>query len=544
MADIRGVDKVMTEPTIELPQLSLAHYFELLKRRRWQVIPISLLGLVIGGIVAFFVPRYYVAETYVDYYRLPSGVADAPAKDPFKFVVDNAQILIPQAVAPTAKKLGWAESVILDPADRREAERDVESRIAVRDMNPAEGRTYARIVVSYRDRDGHRSADFLNTLVATWMEDQVADMRRTISLQSTHANQRAIAALGEYNSINRDVTHLSLQHGFERMWDPALQREDMRAREEAITGQQQRLAEMESEIATVRSKLAVAQRALQSTPRELSATVDGLEGLFAPDSQEAKWLLELRVRTQSLESSMGEAHPWRASTQRRIAWLEGQLRSRLTGDAVAENPRIADLRAATAGFETTIAGAVAARDSLQASLEAGKLAQKDRADAMEIYVGKLRALDEAQSVRDEARKQLDAALNLQQQLDSKPPIKQVYQAFVPKRPTEPNILLVAGLGCVLGLGGAILLILLHDMLRGTFKTVDDALRGLPVPMLGGVSYLETQEERIHTASTRRRVSLLTAGILVGMVVIVTAYYIAPHRLPPFARDLLAIVLGG
>lgn len=534
----------MTEPTIELPQLSLAHYFELLKRRRWQVIPVSLLGLLLGGVIAFFVPRYFVAETFVDYYRLPSNVADAPSKDPFKFVVDNAQILIPQAVAGTAKKLGWPESAIVDPSDRREAEREIETRVSVRDMNPGDGRSYARLVVSFRDRDGQRSADFLNTLVATWMEQQIADMRRTIALQSSHANQRSIAALGEYNSINRDVTHLSLQHGFERLWDPAMQREDMRAREEALSRQQQRLAEMESDIATLQNKLAVAQRSLQATPRELDGALGGLAGRFPADSQEARWLAELRVRKQSLENVMGEAHPQRASTQRRVAWLEEQLRNRLGADSSSENPKIAELRASVADLESSLAGAVAARDSLKSTLDAGRQAQKSRADAMEAFVAKLRALDEAQSVRDEARKDLDAALALQQQLDAKPPIKQVYQAFVPKKPTEPNILLVAGLGCILGLGGAILLILLHDMLRGTFKTVDDAQRGLPVPMLGGVSHLETQEERTRSIRTRRRVSLLAGCILVGMVVVVTAYYVAPHRLPPFARDLLAIVLGG
>ena len=237
----------MNEQTIELPQLSLAHYFDLLKRRRWQVIPISLLGLFIGGIVAFFVPRYYVAETYVDYYRLPSDVEARPAEDPFKFVVDNATILIPQAVGATAKKLGWAESAIADPSDRRQAEREIESRISVHDMNRGEGRSYARIVVSYRDRDGVKSAQFLNTLVATWMEQRVADMRRTIALQSQQANQRAIAALGEYNSINRDLTHLSVQHGFDRFFDPALQREDMRAREDSLARQQVRLGEIEAE---------------------------------------------------------------------------------------------------------------------------------------------------------------------------------------------------------------------------------------------------------------------------------------------------------
>lgn len=533
----------MSEPKIELPQLSLAHYFDLLKRRRWQVIPISLLGLLIGGIIAFFVPRYYVAETYVDYYRLPSDLESRPTEDPFKFVVDNATILIPQAVAATAKKLGWSESAIADPADRRQAEREIETRISVRDVNPGEGRSYARIVVAYRDRDGAKSAQFLNTLVATWMEQQVADMRRSIALQSQQANQRAIAALGEYNTINRDLTHLSVQHDFDRMWDQALQREEMRAHEESLAEQQERLDGIERDIASAQQKIAIAQRNLTATPRELDADATNLATRFPPDSQEGRWFAELRLRKQSREV-MGDAHPYRASTDQRVAWLEAQLRNRLTGGNSSDNPRILELRNEIAGLESSLAGLQASRSSLQKALVDARAEQQRRADAAETYFSKQRALQEAQIVRDEARRKLDAALDLQQQLDSKPPVKQVAEAYVPKKPTEPNIFLVAGLGCLLGLGGAILLILVLDMLRGTFKTVDDAQRELPVPMLGGVSYLETDEQRIQTASGRRRASLLAGSILFGMVVVVTTYYVAPHRLPPFAREVLAIVLGG
>ena len=33
---------------LDLPQISLQRYLDLLRRRRWQVIPVSLLGLLIG----------------------------------------------------------------------------------------------------------------------------------------------------------------------------------------------------------------------------------------------------------------------------------------------------------------------------------------------------------------------------------------------------------------------------------------------------------------------------------------------------------------
>lgn len=534
----------MSEPMVELPQLSLARYFDLLKRRRWQVIPVSLLGLLVGGIIAFFVPRYYVAEAYVDYYRLPSDVQSRPTEDPFKFVVDNAQILIPQATGPTMKKLGWPESAIADGFDKRQKEREVEERVRVQDINPGQGRTYARLVVTYRDQDGSRAAAFLNTLVATWMEQQLADMRRSIERESEFANQKSRAAIGEYNAINRELTYLSSQFGFERMWDQALQREDMRLRKETAEQLEAKLDAALREVVTLEQKIEVTQRELDRTPHDLVAAADALKERFPEGSQEARWFAELTIRKQSLETAMGEAHPDRASTVRRIAQLEKLLGGSVEEGTAVENPKLVALRKELEQLTVQLAAAKASQERLDKEVKDGREEQRRRAEAAETYFAKQRALVEAQQKREEASKQLESALGLQQQLDAKAPVKQVAPAFVPKRPTEPNILVVSALGCVLGLGAAIVLILLLDLLRGTLKTVDDVERALPVPMLGAVSFLETDEERRRTTTRRRRASLVASAVLLGAVVLVTTYYVAPHRLPPFARDLLSIVLGG
>ena len=58
---------------IELPQLSLQRYVDLVRRRRWQVVPVSILGLIIGGLIAFFIPRMFVAETLLVHAQLPTG---------------------------------------------------------------------------------------------------------------------------------------------------------------------------------------------------------------------------------------------------------------------------------------------------------------------------------------------------------------------------------------------------------------------------------------------------------------------------------------
>jgi hypothetical protein len=144
---------------------------------------------------------------------------------------------------------------------------------------------------------------------------------------------------------------------------------------------------------------------------------------------------------------------------------------------------------------------------------------------------------------DDANDELKKANEVLAKLTSELPVKQIGEALIPPRPTEPNILIVALVGCVLGLGAAVGLILLLDFLQGTFKTVDDVERGLGVPVLGGVSHLETEEQHRHAVRGRRRASLIAAAALALVTIVVTIFYVDPTRLPPVVRDLLAMLLG-
>jgi hypothetical protein len=128
-------------------------------------------------------------------------------------------------------------------------------------------------------------------------------------------------------------------------------------------------------------------------------------------------------------------------------------------------------------------------------------------------------------------------------LQREQPVKQQQMATPPPRPTDPNILVVALVGSVLGLMAAIGLILLIDLLQGSFKTTEDVERGLAVPVLGGVSYLETEEQRKATVQGRQRASLVAFAAVAMVVIVVTIYYVDPTRLPTFVRDGLAVLLG-
>ena len=80
--------------------------------------------------------------------------------------------------------------------------------------------------------------------------------------------------------------------------------------------------------------------------------------------------------------------------------------------------------------------------------------------------------------------------------------------------------------------------------QGTFKTVEDVERAMPVPVLGGFAHLLTEEVRQKSRSSRRTASLVGGTVLVLVLAVVTIYYLDPTRLPAFARNVLALVLGG
>ena len=90
---------------LDLPPISFARYLDLVRRRKWQVIPMSALGLLIGGVVAFFIPRLYVAETQLVYTGLVLDADSKTGSDPLYQMVLGAKLSMMAAVPKTAEAL-------------------------------------------------------------------------------------------------------------------------------------------------------------------------------------------------------------------------------------------------------------------------------------------------------------------------------------------------------------------------------------------------------------------------------------------------------
>ncbi|MBK8098560.1 MAG: hypothetical protein IPK26_15730 [Planctomycetes bacterium] len=531
---------------LDLPQVSLARYVDLLKRRRWQVVPVSLLGLLIGGLVAFLIPRYYVANTQLHHQRVPGSPEVRPGLvDPFADVVDNARHTVPLAVGKAMKELGWEEAMVADLSQLAENESAVRSRLEVVDLNPSKVRDWASLRVTYRDRDGKRAAEFVNHVVKAWIEQRLQSMLDAAQQQQSEANERVRLAVKTWSERNAQVQHLQTEYGFDPTLTEALQRAQLQLREAELNALLAELASKETAVDTLQAKVDALQHELDRAPRTVSLAELQADSALLNNVEFKTALAQFEAARKSLAETIKPAHPYYAARVLQMQQAEQKLRELRGGSADTDevpNPRVAELKKQLAENEPLLAAAIGERDRLRQDRDERQRRQALAFAKHSEYRETLQQLAEATTERNAANAAAAAATALIGELSRERPIEHV-PAQQPPRPTEPNILIVAIIGCVVGLGLAIALILALDFLQGTFKTLDDVERALPVPVLGGLSHLETEEQRRTLSRGRRRASLVAATAVVLMVVLVTIYYVYPERLPPFARDLLAMVLG-
>lgn len=533
---------------VDLPQLSLQRYFDLVKRRRWQLIPVSLLGLAIGGLVAFFIPRFYVAQTVLSHQQLPG--ADPTVEHPFRGIVDSARSTIPLAVGEALDQMEWPDVQVLDPYSRQQYERELESRVYVNDANAyLQKRDYALLHVTYKDQDGARSAEFLNKLVEVWIEKRIAEIREPAEQERQRAKDEAAGASKVYDDLLGEKQRIEREYGIlpNAQLDLGLQRQRMQEESAANKARTKDLLKKRTEHGVFGKRIEAASLELDAIePRVPPDQADLAEQLKGNKPALVKYLQAQHFMIAASAFRVG--HPEQKRFQRMHELTMQQLRilvpqGEVGPDGMVDNPEYEKKRAA---IDEMIAKQVALGVEI-AEIERQVEVDSERQERMtlgyELYSRKLTYLADAKRQYDEAQEALTAADKVLGQLQRRLPVKVERFAQVPPEPTEPNILVVAIIGCILGLGAAIGLILAFDLLQGSFKTVDDVERGLSVPVLGGISHLETEEERVTAVRGRRRVSIVAAALLLMTTVVVTLYYIVPTRLPPVVVDLLSMVLG-
>jgi capsular polysaccharide biosynthesis protein len=534
----------MTET--DLPQLSLQRYFDLVKRRRWQLLPVTLLGLVVGGLIALLIPRYYVAETWIVHNAIPGQqLNEKDSKDPFTGIVQSARDTIPLACDKAVESLKWPEAKIEDWHERQLALKEIRDRVDIFGNPPDEKSNYARIGVYYRDLDGNRAANLANAIVRIWLDQRIEELRAPADDLAKESNDKVRDSNRALNLLLEERQVIAGRYGVDIGLAPEIQRSTSRDRIEGDRLRQRDLVQKRGALVAVQQRRdrAIAQR--DAMPDFVPfGTVPLVEG--QQDPQLLAMLVKLQRDQQKMESVFREGtEQWRNAKRsfERTQKLLGAVKSPGSATGEEPNPQRKAVDEIIDGLELERAVLEEEIGLIEDQLQRSGQRLIEEAEGLTKLAEKNIAIDQLKGQIDVLNGKRVQAETILAMLQREQPVKQQQMATPPPRPTDPNILVVALVGSVLGLLAAIGLILLIDLLQGSFKTTEDVERGLAVPVLGGVSYLETEEQRKATVQGRQRASLVAFAAVAMVVIVVTIYYVDPTRLPTFVRDGLAVLLG-
>jgi uncharacterized protein involved in exopolysaccharide biosynthesis len=535
---------------LELPPVSFARYLELLKRRRWQVVPISILGLLIGATIAFFVPRYYVVSTVV---RVDGSVLiTQPGEDPMGSLIGEAKIAIPFLTADVLAESGWREANEGTWDEKRAFAEDVRERITVVDQGPTtRGRTTAHIRIGYKDRSRERANDFLTRLRDLWIERNEKDLAARADREEAALNRKLDEANRVLIEAEEELTR------FQRANDVNPQ-DFLVSREQPMSELSKRIGDADRDLGDVRAQLEGAKAAktrkeeLLAIEKPMRRVTIGGGGIPAEIQAELRGaLLKMAYYRQALDGIQPAHKNYRLFEyqlglyQKRYETLLAAIEKTKSAEIEQEeeNPRYTALRTELDGVEADIESLERRERTLVAQLAADRA----RYDKMpDLFARHRTLLDWVERARDDRKLLEGEARKLAQSrraVSSARAYEITNKVWGPPRPTDPNIFLLALAGSAIGLAIAIGLILLLDVLQANFKTIADVEHALKVPVLGGLSHMVTREQQARTVARRTRAGVVAAGFLLLTISLVTIYYVAPTRLPTVVRDALGVILG-
>ncbi len=527
---------------LELPPISFARYLELLKRRRWQVIPMTLVGLLIGLIAALLIPRYYVAEAMLTYQGLVLDPDARTQEDPLFATVSSAVYSIPNTVPDALEKLEWIGKDDTDPA--RDSTIDaVKSRLEVQEHQPEKGQSHYYIQLKYKDVDGAKAAQFVNTLQEVW--------RSSIELS--------------FENAARDELEKEREHGrsLEKARENALKELQIHAQLNPVNPFAENGTEAETSLYNELRTEQTEEARLEGETEALRKKIDGLQILLdenvireqvetkvpvAADPEVAalqKEVLRWDVALHTCAPTHPDYQTFRHNYQAAVELLKAKVPGGISGGEAAklvDNPKFKETKEEISTSKAEFAAKEKQLAIIQARIAKLEAERKALPGIWSKYQELKLKLDDAQSALDHQREVERAKMERYEKARTGDPFV-VSAASVPPAPTDPNITLVALAGCVIGLGAAIGLVLLLDFMRSTFKTVDDVGFAVSVPVLGMMAYLETSEERTRLHRNRRKVSIAAASFLALSLSLVTVYYVAPTRLPTVVLHALDLILG-
>ena len=500
-------------------------------RRKWLVIAST---LIIGaGTFAwsYQLPNVYRAQTTI--VIVPQRVPTAYVQPTVTSDVSERLQFISQQILSRTRLEQLIQEFNLYPAERaRMIMEDVIEQMR-RDINVGIARPRTRrddttsFTVSYQSGQARTSLSVTERLASLFVQENLQD--RALLADST--TQFLQAQLDD--ARRRLVEHEQKLEAF-RQRNAGRLPSQAQSNLQLMESTQTRLIALSQDISRERDRLAALETTLASAPAPEvpAALVIRNAGRIAVEPTAAQQLDAAKAALTALELRLKPAHPDIADAKRKIAELEAKVE-----DEARQQPLSASTETAPALFAS---GNTQRNATIQ--LEANELRQ--RLESRKREEAQLRKMMAGYAARVEAAPALEAEVtelmrdystlqeqyttllnkNEESKLAANLERRQIGEQFrivdsarLPERPFSPNRMRFNLLGLLAGLGLGVAMIALLEYRDTTFKTDDDVVTSLALPVLAIIPVMSSADERRRI---RRRTRMLAFSLSAASVVIV------------------------
>ncbi len=557
----------MPEPTgSDIPQgIPIHEVFRVLRRRKWQlIIPTTLLSIV-AILVTMLLPRKYETTAKIRIQQVMSVVTQDRRAVAGSSAIDIDVLNLPQII-PARKnikevvieRVRWEEYATLTILEQQEFLDEIQENVTVELITGA-GKTTSgsgtMVTLTYKDEDRDRCRDFLYELYNLWMEQTRDEIRDKAELAGNVARTRAAQRMKSYEVAQQEVQQHQDFYGIsptqpgggrsERQEDPiVLALEEARTERSRAEVEKRRIAE----------QLVRAQEQRDSVPPFIELP----EEVVKPSAEAEKLdLLKAQLagnRTDLTEAEdlLAKVQPTHSSYRKRL--VQRDKLAKVVTDAEAavakasqapevqmpdrfreqiENPQYAVLTGEIQSLDREVRGLEGKIQSLEVEIEDLAEEAQLRPEIYRTYNSLVNDMQEAEAKYNLARTELIYYDDLLSALVGRggDPFLVVEAAKRPVDPVEPNVFIVGGVGIGFSIAVGFGIVFLLEFSRLCFRGVNDASRGLPVPVLGVVNYLITEIDR-RRILRRKVVTFMTTALPVAVLGTVGVMYMtSPDLLP-------------
>ncbi len=535
-----------------LPENQMREFLGVLGRRRaWWVVP-TIGGVIVGIALVALVPRRYVVHTMVEI--LPTYAEELTSRGK-ETTVDKELATVTNDLRSHARVRKVLEEdmpspefgVLLETGKQAYVQQLI-PRIDV-GLAPKPRPGGEVVYIHFRDHDKYFATDFANKLRDRWMRETKDRVVGEVKGELQRANDKLAERVKAYERAARKVQDHVQHHSLSPQLASGTGIAPRDPVEEEAAALRKILESKEDELAKARRDLAVAKRQFaEIEPLLLVPVVTPATPAGPAANPRVQQILRQIAEGDAKVANLRPAHVMYKRWQIMRERLELELKEYLpappkpasgkAGPIRQRNPRYEEKDLEVKGLEAKVEGLEA---DVQDRRERAKEAAEKAAGRPALYATCQILQDErvrAEQARAKAEQEQQAARALFEKLRDTDPFEVTAAAIPPLRPTEPDPLALFAVSLLLGGGLGLAAAALREYGRTSYRTLEDASRSLPVPVLGAVAWVRTEIERRTIRRRRLAATFATSTAAILLAALFVAYWQKPEFLPSSVSTFL------